>query len=78
MPLRLGGAAYQTNRVTPFFSSFPICQSATSPCYGLEMGVHGLTTYLRENQRVLGKTRQFPPTSASEEITTTIVVDGWS
>lgn len=40
------------------------------------MGVHGLTTYLRENKRVLGKTVQFP--SASGDEVTTIVVDGWS
>ncbi|KAI6112027.1 hypothetical protein EDD16DRAFT_1605755 [Pisolithus croceorrhizus] len=40
------------------------------------MGVHGLTTYLRENKRVLGKTVHFP--SASGDAVTTIVVDGWS
>lgn len=40
------------------------------------MGVHGLTTYLRENKRVLGKTIQFP--CISEDAVTTIVVDGWS
>jgi hypothetical protein len=46
--------------------------------YGLDMGVHGLTTYLRENQRVLGKARQFPLTHVSGNTITTIVVDGWS
>ncbi|KAI5990717.1 hypothetical protein EDC04DRAFT_2989029 [Pisolithus marmoratus] len=40
------------------------------------MGVHGLTTYLRENKRVLGKAVRFP--SASKDAVTTIVVDGWS
>ncbi|KIK81542.1 hypothetical protein PAXRUDRAFT_832773 [Paxillus rubicundulus Ve08.2h10] len=42
------------------------------------MGVHGLTTYLRENQRVLGKTIQFPLAHDSGNGITTIVVDGWS
>ncbi|KIJ15475.1 hypothetical protein PAXINDRAFT_99360 [Paxillus involutus ATCC 200175] len=42
------------------------------------MGVHGLTTYLRENQRVLGKTVQFPLARDSNNGITTIVVDGWS
>lgn len=42
------------------------------------MGVHGLTTYLRENQRVLGKTKQFPPGRVSGDTITTIVVDGLS
>jgi len=42
------------------------------------MGVHGLTTYLRENQRVLGKTKQFSPAHVSNNTATTIVVDGWS
>ena len=42
------------------------------------MGVHGLTTYLRENQRVLGKTKQFPPAHISDNTITTIVVDGLS
>ena len=42
------------------------------------MGVHGLTTYLRENQRVLGKTIQIPPKHVSDDTVTTIVVDGWS
>ncbi|KAH7883175.1 hypothetical protein F5I97DRAFT_1815609 [Phlebopus sp. FC_14] len=41
------------------------------------MGVHGLTTYLRENQRVLGKTVRFPPAGA-DNVVTTIVVDAWS
>ncbi|KAF8551983.1 PIN domain-like protein [Imleria badia] len=42
------------------------------------MGVHGLTTYLRENQRVLGKTKQFSPARVSDETVTTIVIDGLS
>ncbi|KAF9228367.1 PIN domain-like protein [Gyrodon lividus] len=42
------------------------------------MGVHGLTTYLRENQRVLGKTVQLPPAHVSDDVIITIVVDGWS
>lgn len=42
------------------------------------MGVHGLTTYLRENQRVLSKTVHFPRLTVSDEVVTTIVVDGWS
>ncbi|KAG6381905.1 hypothetical protein JVT61DRAFT_524 [Boletus reticuloceps] len=42
------------------------------------MGVHGLTTYLRENQRALGKTKQFPPARVSDNTITTIVVDGLS
>ncbi|KAF9243114.1 hypothetical protein BU15DRAFT_86527 [Melanogaster broomeanus] len=42
------------------------------------MGVHGLTTYLRENKRVLGKTIQFPAAGISGDVITTIVVDGWS
>ncbi|KAF8839419.1 hypothetical protein BDN67DRAFT_1003712 [Paxillus ammoniavirescens] len=42
------------------------------------MGVHGLTTYLREHQRVLGKTIQFPLAHDSNNGTATIVVDGWS
>lgn len=42
------------------------------------MGVHGLTTYLRENQRVLGKTVQYPLARVSDDTVTTIVVDGWS
>lgn len=42
------------------------------------MGVHGLTTYLRENQRILGKTIQFPSAGVSGDTVTTIVVDGWS
>ncbi|KAG9312042.1 hypothetical protein JVU11DRAFT_7321 [Chiua virens] len=42
------------------------------------MGVHGLTTYLRENQRVLGKTIQFPPKRISDDTVTTIVIDGLS
>ncbi|KAG2366740.1 hypothetical protein BDR07DRAFT_445847 [Suillus spraguei] len=43
--------------------------------HGLVMGVHGLTTYLRENQRILAKAIQFP--SSSTDVTS-IVVDGWS
>ncbi|KAG2153333.1 hypothetical protein DEU56DRAFT_480153 [Suillus clintonianus] len=39
------------------------------------MGVHGLTTYLRENQRILAKAIEFP--SSSNDVTS-IVVDGWS
>ncbi|KAG1794319.1 uncharacterized protein HD556DRAFT_1369428 [Suillus plorans] len=39
------------------------------------MGVHGLTTYLRENQRILAKAIEFP--SSSTDVTS-IVVDGWS
>ncbi|KAG1860786.1 hypothetical protein F4604DRAFT_2035089 [Suillus subluteus] len=39
------------------------------------MGVHGLTTYLRENQRILAKATEFP--SRSTDVTS-IVVDGWS
>ncbi|OAX43691.1 PIN domain-like protein [Rhizopogon vinicolor AM-OR11-026] len=39
------------------------------------MGVHGLTTYLRENQRILSKAVEFP--SSSNDVTS-IVVDGWS
>ncbi|KAH7921099.1 PIN domain-like protein [Leucogyrophana mollusca] len=39
------------------------------------MGVHGLTTYLRENKRVLAKTLEF---SAQTKDPTTVVVDGWS
>ncbi|KAH0829199.1 hypothetical protein J3R83DRAFT_2748 [Lanmaoa asiatica] len=42
------------------------------------MGVHGLTTFLRENQRVLGKTKQFPLAHVSGDTITTIVVDGLS
>jgi hypothetical protein len=39
------------------------------------MGVHGLTTYLRENQRFLAKAIEFP--SSSTDVTS-IVIDGWS
>ncbi|KAG2347530.1 PIN domain-like protein [Suillus weaverae] len=39
------------------------------------MGVHGLTTYLRENQRILAKAVEFP---SSLTDVTSIVVDGWS
>ncbi|KAG2142284.1 uncharacterized protein EDB93DRAFT_1329756 [Suillus bovinus] len=39
------------------------------------MGVHGLTTYLRENLRILAKTIEFP---SSPPGVTSIVVDGWS
>ncbi|KAG8221328.1 hypothetical protein J3R82DRAFT_1496 [Butyriboletus roseoflavus] len=42
------------------------------------MGVHGLTTYLRESQRILGKTKQFHPARVSGDTITTIVVDGLS
>ncbi|KIM63871.1 hypothetical protein SCLCIDRAFT_1213658 [Scleroderma citrinum Foug A] len=42
------------------------------------MGVHGLTTYLHENQRVLSKTVLFPRPHVSDDIVTTVVVDGWS
>ncbi|KAG6920166.1 hypothetical protein DXG01_004933 [Tephrocybe rancida] len=40
------------------------------------MGVHGLTTYLRENQRLLSTTLNLPSKSSSDPIP--IVVDGWS
>jgi hypothetical protein len=39
------------------------------------MGVHGLTTYLREHQRTLSKTLTFPHPSEKPVV---IVVDGWS
>ncbi|KAH7915085.1 hypothetical protein BJ138DRAFT_1078212 [Hygrophoropsis aurantiaca] len=39
------------------------------------MGVHGLTTYLRENKRVLSKTIEL---SARTKTITAVVVDGWS
>ncbi|KAG1740880.1 uncharacterized protein EDB91DRAFT_1052940 [Suillus paluster] len=39
------------------------------------MGVHGLTTYLRENQRILAKAIDFP---SSLNDVNSIVVDGWS
>jgi len=42
------------------------------------MGVHGLTTYLHENQRVLSKTVLFHRPDVSDGVVTTIVVDGWS
>lgn len=42
------------------------------------MGVHGLSTYLRENKRVLGTSKQFPPARVSGDTITTIVVDGLS
>ncbi|KAG6809304.1 hypothetical protein H0H92_000762 [Tricholoma furcatifolium] len=40
------------------------------------MGVHGLTTFLRENQRILSTTLSLPSSSPSNPIS--IVVDGWS
>ncbi|KAG1716204.1 hypothetical protein ID866_944 [Astraeus odoratus] len=55
-----------------------LCTSLPPYCYGLAMGVHGLTTYLHENQRVLSKTVHFPILNASNDVVTTIVVDGWS
>lgn len=39
------------------------------------MGVLGLSTFLRENRRVLAKTHQL---SSRSELQTPIVVDGWS
>ncbi|KAH8117066.1 PIN domain-like protein [Phellopilus nigrolimitatus] len=39
------------------------------------MGIHGLTTFLRENKRALSKTLHL---SAEDEETTPLVVDGWS
>ncbi|XP_006461222.1 hypothetical protein AGABI2DRAFT_204844 [Agaricus bisporus var. bisporus H97] len=39
------------------------------------MGVHGLTTYLRENSRTLSKSITFPTPSGN---VVSIVVDGWS
>ncbi|KAL4079339.1 hypothetical protein J3A83DRAFT_4185388 [Scleroderma citrinum] len=42
------------------------------------MGVHGLTTYLRENQRTLSQSVHFPRQDVSDDVVTTIVVDGWS
>lgn len=39
------------------------------------MGVSGLTTYLRENKRLLSKTLQLASSSTSKAL---IVVDGWS
>ncbi|KAG6861160.1 hypothetical protein C0995_003169 [Termitomyces sp. Mi166 len=40
------------------------------------MGVHGLTTYLRENQRTLSTTLNLPSSFSSDPLP--IVVDGWS
>ncbi|TFK74035.1 PIN domain-like protein [Pluteus cervinus] len=40
------------------------------------MGVHGLTTYLRENKRVLSTTHELPREDSSSRVP--IVVDAWS
>lgn len=40
------------------------------------MGVHGLTTYLRENKRTLAKTLKVA--SADEQSAIPVVVDAWS
>lgn len=42
------------------------------------MGVHGLTTYLRENKRVLSRSVQFAIKSEAGTAVTPLVVDGWS
>ncbi|CAE6514211.1 unnamed protein product [Rhizoctonia solani] len=46
-----------------------------SPTFSPWMGVHGLTTFLRDNRRVLSKQETFPNTDTG---TRPLVVDGWS
>ena len=43
--------------------------------FTIVMGVSGLTTYLRENKRVLSETLQF---ASSSTLRASVIVDGWS
>lgn len=56
----------------PFLQSTP---SSFSVSFSLQMGVHGLTTYLRENKRHISRTLQLP---SSDDSPVQVVVDGWS
>jgi hypothetical protein len=42
------------------------------------MGVHGLATYLRENQRKLSTPLVLSQERSKSEVTIPLVVDGWS
>jgi len=43
------------------------------------MGIHGLTTYLRESRSALAHTISFPKQPGHQPPkSTTIVIDGWS
>ena len=42
------------------------------------MGVHGLSTYLRENQRKLSAPLVLSQEQLKSEVTIPLVVDGWS
>ncbi|KAJ3536014.1 hypothetical protein NMY22_g6229 [Coprinellus aureogranulatus] len=57
-------------------ADFPFPRSSSRPLVK-DMGVHGLTTYLRDNRRLLSKTIELPA-SPSPKAEFPVVVDGWS
>ena len=65
---RNDAAAQLVQICTPFFTS-------SRRIYWRVMGVHGLTTYLRDHKRTLSRSVQFAPGSGAS---TPLVVDGWS